>query len=194
MDIQIDVTNTKIETPRLSLRPWRESDLGDLYEYASADGVGEAAGWKHHESIEETRSVLHAFMTEKNILALELKSAKKAIGSVGLHYSWANGYAEFAALSVKEIGYVLSKSYWGQGLMSEAVGALIDYGFNTLELDALSVTHFLENNRSKRVIQKNGFAYVGRGEFISKSLNRTFPEDRYILLRSDYEKQRKTDF
>lgn len=51
MDTIIDITNTIIETKRLILRSWRESDLNDFYEYASVDGVGEMAGWKHHESI-----------------------------------------------------------------------------------------------------------------------------------------------
>lgn len=37
----VDVTNVRIETERMILRPWRESDLADFYEYASVDGVGQ---------------------------------------------------------------------------------------------------------------------------------------------------------
>ena len=55
MNAPVDVTNIRIETPRLILRPWTEADLNDLYEYASVDGVGEMAGWSHHESIEISR-------------------------------------------------------------------------------------------------------------------------------------------
>ena len=44
MNIQIDITNTVLHTERLTLRPWRESDLADFYEYASVDGVGQMAG------------------------------------------------------------------------------------------------------------------------------------------------------
>ena len=44
MDAPIDVTNIRIETPRLILRPWRMADLEDLYEYARVDGVGQMAG------------------------------------------------------------------------------------------------------------------------------------------------------
>lgn len=96
MDIQIDVTNIKIETPRLLLRSWQESDLNDLFAYASVDGVGEMAGWKHHESITETKNILHSFISDKNVFALELKATKKVIGSLGLHYSWANNEKDFA--------------------------------------------------------------------------------------------------
>ena len=51
-----------IETKRLILRPFAESDLSDFYEYASVEGVGERAGWKHHESIEESREILSKFI------------------------------------------------------------------------------------------------------------------------------------
>lgn len=183
MDIQIDVTNIKIDTPRLLLRSWKETDLNDFYEYASVDGVGEMAGWKHHESIAETKNILHNFMTEKDVLALELKSNGKVIGSLGIHSSWANNDKKYSYLKIKEIGYVLSKTYWGQGLMPEAVRAIIDYCFNVLGLDALTIGHFVENFQSKRVIEKMGFTYVKQGEYVSKGLNKTFLDNEYILYR-----------
>lgn len=183
MDIKIDLSNVQIDTPRLLLRPWKETDLNDFYAYASVDGVGEMAGWKHHSSIEETKDILHIFMSDKNVFALELKSTHKVIGSLGLHSSWANDDKKYCNLKVKEIGYVLSKAYWGQGLMPEAVNATINYCFETLNFDALTVGHFVNNSQSKRVIEKNGFAYVSQGEFTAKSLNKTFIEERYILYR-----------
>ena len=65
MDVQIDITNTKIETQRLILRSWAESDVNDFYEYASVEGVGEMAGWKHHDSIEVSKKILQSFISEK---------------------------------------------------------------------------------------------------------------------------------
>ena len=62
MDTPIDITNIKVETARLLLRPWREGDVRDLYEYASIEGVGEMAGWKHHTSIEESEEILKSFI------------------------------------------------------------------------------------------------------------------------------------
>ena len=182
MNIQIDVTNTEIETRRLLLRSWQESDLDDFFAYASVEGVGEMAGWKHHESITETKNILHSFISDKNVFALELKATKKVIGSLGLHYSWANNDKDFADLRVKEIGYVLSKAYWGQGLMPEAVSAVIDWCFNELGLDALTVGHFVDNAQSKRVIEKNGFVYVTQGTYVAKGLGKTFVENKYILF------------
>lgn len=47
MDIEIDITDQLIETDRLILRAWKEDDLQDFFEYASIEGVGEMAGWRH---------------------------------------------------------------------------------------------------------------------------------------------------
>lgn len=183
MDIQIDVTGEKIETWRLILRPWLESDLNDFYEYASVEGVGEMAGWKHHESIDISKEILQSFINEKNIFAIVLKENNKVIGSLGLHYSWANDDSKFKKFRLKEIGYVLSKNYWGKGLMPEAVSAIVKFCFDECRLDALTIGHFSTNSQSKRVIEKCGFRYVKQGEYFAKSLQKSFIDMKYILYR-----------
>ena len=50
MNSEIDISNTILKTKRLILRPWRNEDLDDFYEYASVDGVGQMAGWLPHEN------------------------------------------------------------------------------------------------------------------------------------------------
>ena len=182
MDINIDITKIKIETKRLILRIWRESDLNDFYEYASVPGVGEMAGWKHHESVEESQSILDSFISQKNVFAIEHKNNKKVIGSLGIHNSWANDDLDYASLNLKEIGYVLSKDYWGQGLMPEAVFAVLFYCFNELKLDAVTCGHFISNNQSKRVIEKCGFKYVKTSEYYAKQLHASFEDMKYILI------------
>ena len=52
MNTEIDISNVTLHTDRMILRPWRQTDLDDLYAYASVDGVGQMAGWKPHESKE----------------------------------------------------------------------------------------------------------------------------------------------
>ena len=159
MNAPVDVTNIRIETERLILRAWKESDLQDFYEYASVEGVGEKAGWNHHQSLEESRTILGFFIKNKKTLALELKENGKVIGSIGLEPR-----AEDAGLSSelqgREIGYVLSKDYWGKGLMPEAVNAVINYCFSVLSYDYLTCGHFDHNDRSRRVVEKCGFAFL----------------------------------
>ena len=63
MNAPVDVTDIRIETERLILRAWREADLADFYEYARVEGVGEMAGWSHHQSVEESRRILDSFIS-----------------------------------------------------------------------------------------------------------------------------------
>jgi len=185
METLFDVSGIKIETDRLVLSPFTEADLEDFYSYASVPGVGEMAGWPHHKSIEESKTILDMFLTEKNVFGIYHKADDKVIGSVGLHNttSWADEDERYNHLKLKEIGYVLSKDYWGQGLVVEAVRAIIDYGFDELGLDAFSCGHFAENDQSKRVIEKCGFAFVKVGTYYSKLLDKHYDSLKYILLR-----------
>lgn len=179
----IDVTNIKIETDRLLLRAFKESDLDDFFAYASVPGVGEMAGWPHHTSISTSKIILSSFLKTKEVFAIYHKADKKVIGSLGLHMAWTDREEEFRHLKTKNIGYVLAKEYWGQGLVPEAVKAVIDYGFDVLGLDAFSVEHFVENVQSRRVIEKCGFRFVKNGVYHAKLLNKYFDELRYILMK-----------
>lgn len=155
----VDVTNIRIETDRLILRPWRESDLEDFYEYASVDGVGQMCGWLPHKNREESATILRLFMEEKKTFALELKASGKVIGSIGLESR--NPELDIPENAQgREIGYILSKEYWGMGLMPEAVKAVIDCCFQQLDFDWLTCGHFLRNHQSLRVVEKCGFQYI----------------------------------
>ena len=157
MNKHIDISNTVLTTQCLILRPWRESDLEDFYEYASVDGVGQMAGWMPHRDMEESRRILSHFIKGKHIFALEHQG--KVIGSLGIEEYNEELYPELAELQGREIGYVLSKAYWGQGLMPEAVKAAIDWLFREVKLDFIIVGHFEQNRQSRRVIEKCGFRY-----------------------------------
>lgn len=183
MDIEIDLTEVILETNRLILRAWKRSDLKDFYEYASVKGVGEMAGWKPHDTIETTAIILDSFIKEKNVLAIVDKQSQKVIGSLGLHASWADEEECYQNLKSKDVGYVLSKDYWGQGLMLEAVNALIIYAFDQGDLDLLTCGHFTYNAQSKRVIEKCGFQYYKDGKFYIEYLDQMVDDKKYILLK-----------
>ena len=179
----IDVSGTVLETERLILRPFRETDLEDFYAYASVEGVGEMAGWPHHTSMETTRRVLDSFIRGRNIFAVVWKETGRVIGSLGLHESWTAEKPEYRGLRCVDVGYVLAKAFWGRGLMPEAVKRVIRYGFEECCLDALTVCHFEENDRSRRVIEKCGFRYVDDNVWHAEQLDKDFVEKRYILMR-----------
>lgn len=158
MNAKIDVSNVKIETERLILREFYESDLDDFFEYASVPGVGEMAGWPHHESKDVSKRILTNFINEKKTFAIVYKENNKVIGSLGVEpYNLEEKLSEFFDYQGREIGYVLSKDYWGKGLMPEAVKAVIDYLFNSLNYDFLLCGYYDFNNQSRRVQEKCGF-------------------------------------
>ena len=158
MNGEFDVTNVIIETDRLLLREWRLDDLDDFFEYASVSGVGEMAGWPPHKNKEESLRILKHFIEERHTFAIVYKENNKTIGSIGVEeYGAVDKLSEFFNYKGREIGYVLSKDYWGRGIMTEGVKAVIDYLFNKLDYDFLLCGHFDFNHRSTRVQEKCGF-------------------------------------
>ncbi len=145
-----------LETDRLILRPFVESDLRQFYEYARTPNIGPDAGWPPHREIDESRRILTGFIEDKEVWALVLKEENRLVGSLGLHADKLR-----TAPDVKMLGYVLSEDYWGRGLMTEAATAAIRYAFEHMDIKLLSVHHYSHNVRSKRVIEKCGFQYEG---------------------------------
>ena len=158
MNKPIDITGVVLETQRLVLRPWQEADLADFYEYARMDGVGQMAGWLPHKDMEESRQILARFIAEKKTFAIVLDG--KAIGSVGVEFYHEQEFPELATLQGREIGYAMSRDYWGRGIMPEAVQAVIGWLFACQGLDFVLCAHFDWNRQSARVIEKCGFQYL----------------------------------
>lgn len=158
MNAKFDITGIELQTERLILREWNINDLDDLFEYASNPDVGPHAGWNPHPNKEESLRILKRFIDGKKTFAIVYKDNGKVIGSLGVEYYGAEEkLSEFFNYQGREIGYALSKDYWGRGLMTEAVKAVIDYLFNVLDYDFLLCGRFVENNRSGRVQEKCGF-------------------------------------
>lgn len=184
MNTEIDISNVTLHTDRMILRPWRQTDLDDLYAYASVDGVGQMAGWKPHESKEESQKILDMFIGHKKTFALEYQG--KVIGSLGIEQYNEDYFPEFADKKCREIGYVLSKEYWGQGLMPEAVKEVIRYLFEEVGLDVIFCGHFLWNKQSQRVQEKCGFKHYAFDTYETK-VDTTEEDEVNILTREDWQ-------
>lgn len=112
MDIAIDASAIAIETPRLILPPFAGTDLADSYAYASQPGVGEAAGWPHHERVETTEAIFQTLIERKEVFAVVHKEDGKVIGSLGVHKSGMNADERYQHPKIREIGCVLFKERW----------------------------------------------------------------------------------
>lgn len=173
-----------LQTERLILRDWLLSDVDAFFEYAKVDGVGEMAGWPHHQSIEESLRILKSFIDKGEVYAVVLKESNKVIGSLGIMNRSMD--PEYPAKIQREIGYVLSKDYWGHGLMSEAVKEAIKYTFEKLHADVIWCGHFDINDRSRRVVEKCGFKFYKKGVYEAKLLGKNFDDSRYLITREEY--------
>lgn len=169
MNAKVDISGVRLETERLILREWNLQDLDDFFEYASIPGVGPMAGWPPHENKEISLEILKRFINGKKTFAIVYKENNKAIGSLGIEeYGSEDKFTEFTPYQGRSIGYVLSKDYWGKGLMPEALKEVINYCFNDLDYDFLLSGHFDFNHRSCRVQEKCGFIPYRKIDFDTK--------------------------
>ena len=145
----------ELETKRLILRPWQDTDAEELYKYASNPQIGPIAGWNPHTSVENSLGIIRTVLGEPETYAVVLKDTGKPVGSVGIMRKGSAPIGEAEA----EIGYWIGVPYWGQGLIPEAVNELLRRCFNELECTGVWCGYFDGNEKSKRVQEKCGFIY-----------------------------------
>ena len=149
----------QLATRRLVLRRLRESDVDDVYAYACDPDVARHTSWAPHTSPDESRQfvrrVLDAYH-EKRVAnwGIELKAERKIIGTGGF-IAWDPQHG------TAEIGYAMGKPYWGQGLMTEAVGAILEFAFTRMELNRVVIRMDPRNTGSWRVAEKCGCRFEG---------------------------------
>lgn len=144
----------RLETERLILRPWEESDAEECYKYAKDPGVGPAAGWPVHTSVENSRQIIHDVLMAPETYAIVLKETGLPVGSIGLHRNDLAKKDDEA-----ELGYWIGVPYWGQGLVPEASRELLRHAFEDLNLKRIWCGYYDGNEKSKRVQEKLGFNY-----------------------------------
>ena len=107
-----------IETKRLRLRPWLESDAQSLYTYAKDPHVGPIAGWPVHTSVEDSLQVIRNVLAVPETYAVCLKTDDVAIGSIGLMIGAKSNLP--LPETEGEIGYWIGVPFWGQGLIPDS--------------------------------------------------------------------------
>lgn len=146
-----------LETERLILRKWKETDAESLFEYASDPDIGPIAGWPPHKSVEESLDVIRNVFNGAECYAVCEKGNGKAIGAIELKL---NGHTDMTERDDEcELGYWLGKPFWGRGYMPEAARELIRHGFEELGMNTIWCGYYEGNNKSKRVQEKLGFVY-----------------------------------
>ena len=149
-----------METSRIVLRPWRDSDAAVLYKWASDPDVGPRAGWAPHKSVEESLEVIRTVFNDvTNTWAIELMETGEAIGAMGF------GPSCNCRLPARDgeplIGYWIAKPYWNRGICTDALRLMIEHIRCVTDIKSLISGHFVDNPASGRVMEKCGFVPTG---------------------------------
>ena len=174
-----------LRTKRLVLRQWYISDADDLFAYAKNPLVGPAAGWRPHHVRKDSEDLIQKiFQQEYFHWALVVPGSGKVIGGINLTQDVKRNNPH-----ARTLGYSMNPDYWGNGYMTEAAKAVITFGFEGLTTDIISVYHYPDNLRSKRVIEKCGFTYEGTLRLCSQLFNnKTYDNLCYSMTAMEYRK------
>lgn len=173
-----------IETAHTILRKFQKSDLEDLFEYSSQEGVGEMAGWRHLKTLEEATEVLIEYQGNNHVFAIELKKEKKVIG-----YLAVNEDSEEHRADTRELGFALNREYQQRGIMTEVVKSMLDYLLEQ-EIARIYACCFQYNIPSRKLIEACGFRFEQEGSFYSTSMDGTFSSYEYIFTKDMWQTNR----
>ena len=174
-----------LETKRLILRPWEESDAGELYRYASDPRIGLSAGFPPHTSVEDSRRVIREVLSEPETYAVILRDTGLPVGSAGI----MKARCPQARENELEIGYWIGVPYWGRGLIPEAVRRLQRRCFLELGCAGIWCGYYEGNEKSRRVQEKCGFTYrYTQKDHVCSLIDRVCDEHFTYITREEWER------
>ena len=172
----------EMETPRLLLRRWKPLDFQAFLRFAGDPEVMLPAGSKPALGLQEAETQFRRALRDEGCYAIVLKGTGEPIGKIKFQ-------EDLRRLRVNSlsIGYELVKSRWGRGYMAEALSAMVGEAFRRRGVEVLAISHFAQNQRSRRVIEKCGFRYEGT---ILQGFRRfdgqVFDDVCYSITREEY--------
>ena len=185
----------KLETPRLILRRFTREDAPAMYgAWASDPEATRFVSWPAHRDVGVTRALLEqweeAYLQDSEYnWCIVLRDGDSPIGSIGLVN--VNGELRRA-----EMGYIVARSHWGQGIAAEAAAAVLDYCFGRAGFHRIAAVHHPDNPASGAVMRKLGMRREGlireahmdnQGRYIDVEqyaiLNREWKERQHALAR-----------
>ncbi|HEX6991934.1 MAG TPA: GNAT family N-acetyltransferase [Gemmatimonadales bacterium] len=173
-----------LDTARFLLRPFTLADADDVTRIVSDREVaattlniphpyepGMAAAWiaTHADGLHRQSPV---------VFAVTRRDGDELVGAIGLSLEPEHHRAE--------LGYWVARAAWGQGVCTEAAGAVLQYGFGVLGLERIFAHHFAGNPASGRVMQKLGMRHEGTLRGHIEKWGRREDVECYGILREEF--------
>lgn len=175
----------RIETDRLILRRYKIEDADAMYKnWASDSEVTKFLTWQPHSSVEVSRGIIENWLKEYSDekyyqWAIVLKdNGNEPIGDISVVHMNED-------ISMVHIGYCLGRAWWRRGIMSEALKAVMDFMFDTVEVNRVESRHDPMNPNSGKVMQKCGMKYEGTLRSADRNNQGICDACYYALLRSE---------
>lgn len=174
-----------LETERLRMRAYRESDIAELLPLI---GTREVAATTLRIAHPYTEADGRAFLVlaqepDKLWLAVTLREDGRQIGGMGLRVDQQHQHAE--------LGYWLGVPYWGKGYATEGAREMLRYGFEDLCLHRIFASHFKHNPASGNILRKLGMRYEGCQRQHLRKWDQFVDSELYGLLRDEWQLSRE---
>ena len=171
----------QITTEKFTLRPWRAEDVPSLARHANNIRIWRNVRdcFPHPYTEEDARAYIGFAMSEPEIENLAIIIDGQAVGGIGLEI--LTDVQRYNA----ELGYWLSETYWGRGLMSEIISTICSHIFRTTSINRIFAPVFDHNLASMRVLEKNGFTRCGIMHRAAVKDGQTFDMHCFELLKQE---------
>lgn len=148
-----------IETDRLLMREISMGDIYDIFRVFSSENVMKYYGMfpieEMHQAERLVRTFRDGFDDQKSIRwAITLKATGEFLGTCGFHNMQLRSYRA-------EIGYEIGEKHWNRGYVTEAINAMLEFGFGIMNLNRIEALVYPENTSSHRALEKLGFKEEG---------------------------------
>jgi len=176
-----------LETERLILRRFVVEDAQAMYDnWASDPEVTRFLTWPPHGSAQLTKQLLEDWVKQYENKAyynwvIELKETGDVIGNISV-------VKLNEAVESGDMGYCMSRAFWGRGIMPEALKAVIKYLFEEVGLNRIAACHDVNNPKSGRVMDKAGMKLEGIWRLAGKNNLGICDEVWHAIIREEYEK------
>ncbi len=173
-----------LETKRIILRKIESKDAPTLLRWGQDSVYHKSAGYQYLEDLAAAQRSVLQYQRRPYSYGIELKENNRLVGLVELYERGLDQYN--GLLMTKDLGFLLDKDYWHQGLMTEALTLVINFAFEKLHQNQIWAGTFVSNKNSQKLLKKLGFRYVYTTDYSMVSSLFNYQEKYYLLTPQDW--------